>query len=402
MTEQKITPWTVEAEKDGDKMTAIDYDRVISQFGCEKCTPELFKELATVTRKPLHRLLRRNLAFAHRDFDKILECLKKKEKFFLYTGRGPSSGSMHLGHAVPFIFCKYLQDTFGVPLVIQVTDDEKFLCKNFSLSEIREFAASNIKDIIAFGFDPDLTYIFSNFESSHEPGFLENTLKVAKSISLNEAMKVFGFDMSTNIGMVEFPTREISAGFSSSYTFLEPGMQCLIPCAVDQDPYFRLARDKCKVIGERKPASLYLELLPDLQGTNRKMSASDQKTAIFLSDTPEEVKNKINRLAFSGGQETAEEHRKLGGSTEFDVSFQYLRYFLDDDTELERLKVGYEKGTVMSSEMKQACIKTVQTLLADYQKRRDSVSEELVRRFKSQEKSKKVLDEKFAKLSLIG
>jgi hypothetical protein len=45
--------------------------------------------------------------------------------FYLYTGRGPSSESMHLGHLIPFIFTKYLQDAFGCCLVIQMTDDEK-------------------------------------------------------------------------------------------------------------------------------------------------------------------------------------------------------------------------------------------------------------------------------------
>lgn len=382
MTEQKITPWTVEAEKDGDKMTTIDYDKVISQFGCEKYTPELASAFQKVTTRPLHRLLRRGLAFAHRDFERIIDCVKTGEKFFLYTGRGPSSDSMHLGHAIPFIFCQYLQEVFQVPLVIQMTDDEKFLFKNFSLPEIKAFTEKNIRDIIAFGFDPKLTFIFTNLESMHRAGFLENSLKVAKSISLNEAMKVFGFDTTANIGMIEFPSREIAAAFSSSFSFLERNMQCLIPCAVDQDPYFRLARDKCRALGERKPATVYLELLPDLTGTNKKMSASDSRSAVLLSDTPEAVKAKINSLAFSGGQETAEEHRRLGGDTEVDVPYQYLRYFLDDDKELERLRTGYKTGEVMSSEMKRVCIETVQEFLREYQERRAAVTDELVKEFK--------------------
>ena len=32
-----------------------------------------------------------------------------------------------MGHAIPFIINKYLQDAFDVPLVIQITDDEKFM-----------------------------------------------------------------------------------------------------------------------------------------------------------------------------------------------------------------------------------------------------------------------------------
>jgi tryptophanyl-tRNA synthetase len=50
-----------------------------------------------------------------------LDDFEKEKPFYLYTGRGPSSESMHLGHLIPFLFTKYLQDAFGVPLVIQLT-----------------------------------------------------------------------------------------------------------------------------------------------------------------------------------------------------------------------------------------------------------------------------------------
>jgi len=56
-----------------------------------------------------------------------------------------------------------------------------------------------------------------------------------------------------------------------------------------------------------------------------------------MTDKPNQIKNKINRHGFSGGQETEEEHRKLGGNPDVDVSYQYLRFLLDDDEELDRL-----------------------------------------------------------------
>ena len=31
---------------------------------------------------------------------------ERGEKFYLYTGRGPSSEALHLGHLVPFMFTK--------------------------------------------------------------------------------------------------------------------------------------------------------------------------------------------------------------------------------------------------------------------------------------------------------
>jgi len=55
-----------------------------------------------------------------------------------------------------------LQDAFKVPLVIQLTDDEKFLWKNMTISECKRLARENAKDIIACGFDVERTFIFTN------------------------------------------------------------------------------------------------------------------------------------------------------------------------------------------------------------------------------------------------
>jgi len=57
-----------------------------------------------------------------------------------------------------------LQDAFKVPLVIQLTDDEKFLWKNMTISECKRLARENAKDIIACGFDVERTFIFTDLD----------------------------------------------------------------------------------------------------------------------------------------------------------------------------------------------------------------------------------------------
>ena len=59
---------------------------------------------------------------------------------------------------------RYLQEAFDVPLVIQLTDDEKFLYKDLSVDEAHRLAYENIKDIIACGFDVNKTFIFSDID----------------------------------------------------------------------------------------------------------------------------------------------------------------------------------------------------------------------------------------------
>jgi tryptophanyl-tRNA synthetase len=121
--EQVIDPWKVESEG------AIDYDKLINQFGSQPLDSTIIERIERITGKKAHRLLRRGIFFSHRDINHLLDLYEKGEKFFLYTGRGPASEALHLGHCIPFHFTKWLQEAFDCPLVIQLTDDEKFLFK---------------------------------------------------------------------------------------------------------------------------------------------------------------------------------------------------------------------------------------------------------------------------------
>lgn len=69
----------------------------------------------------MHHFLRRGVFFSHRELDLILDCYEQKKPFYLYTGRGPSSDALHLGHLIPFMFTKYLQDAFNVILGSRAT-----------------------------------------------------------------------------------------------------------------------------------------------------------------------------------------------------------------------------------------------------------------------------------------
>ena len=151
----------------------IDYNRLVDDFGSKLIDPELLARLERLTvgrgTVPyLHRFLRRNIFFSHRDLSKICDCLESGKPFYLYTGRGPSSGAMHLGHWVPFLFTKWLQQAFQCPLVIQMTDDEKFLFKGVysdesgdNLDHFANLTIENARDIIACGFIKEKTFVFS-------------------------------------------------------------------------------------------------------------------------------------------------------------------------------------------------------------------------------------------------
>ena len=105
--------------------------------------------------------------------------------------------------------------------------------------------------------------------------------------------------------------------------------QYLIPLGVDQDPHFRLTRDIAPKIGKQNLRLIHNIMIPALEGPGGKMSASDENGTVYTTDEPNVVKKKINKYAFSGGQPDIEQHRKAGGNPDIDVSYQYLRIFLN-------------------------------------------------------------------------
>lgn len=113
--EQIITPFDVSGGLDEHgKAKAIDYEKLIDTFGSQRIDDSLLKRFEKVTGHKPHRLLRRGMVFSHRDLNLILDKYEKDIPFFLYTGRGPSSDSMHVGHTIPFEFTKYVDTSTSV------------------------------------------------------------------------------------------------------------------------------------------------------------------------------------------------------------------------------------------------------------------------------------------------
>lgn len=79
---------------------------ILERFGSSKIDDELLDRFEKVTGHPVHHLLRRGIFFSHRDMHQILTMYEQGKPFYLYTGRGPSSSSMHVGHLIPFIITK--------------------------------------------------------------------------------------------------------------------------------------------------------------------------------------------------------------------------------------------------------------------------------------------------------
>jgi len=369
MKKQSVTPWKVEG--------IIDYGRLIKEFGISKLDEKLLKRIEKHT-KNLHPFLKRGVFFAHRDMNWILDEYEKGNKFFLYTGRASSKNNkVHVGHLIPWILCKWLQDKFGVEVWFQFPDEEKFLFKpGMTLKDTEDATHEDMLDIIALGFDPKKTHFL--VDTKNADLMYKEACKVAKKITFSTVKASFGFTDSNNIGSIFYTSMQAVPAFLPS-VLKGKNIPCLIPLGVDQDPHFRVARDVMPKLGYYKPAILHNIFLPPLSGVEGKMAASDgNNNSILTTDSPKEVKNKINKYAFSGGQETLELHRKKGGNPNIDVSFQYLKMIFEpDDSKLKAIELSYRSGELTTGELKKYTIEKINDFLKEHQKKRKAAEKQI-------------------------
>ncbi len=402
-----VTPWAVEGK--------VDYKKLIEKFGTENINTDLIGRFEKVTGKPAHPWLKRGIFFSHRGLDKFLDAYEKGEKVFLYTGRGPTSESMHIGHMIPFMFTKWLQDVFNCPVVVQMSDTEKYFFKNMELDEIYRLGFKNAEDIIACGFNLDKTFIFSNHDYVFNCKQYEDLVtKMKKNYSARDVAKIFGFGSKLSdklrgtmpaqelknlldklgedphiltgdltVGQFDWPFYQSASAFSDSFPhiFGNKRARCLVAYAIDQDPYFRMARDLSDILGLVKPCSIMSTFIPPLVGVEGKMSSSvNTDSTLFLTDDEQITRKKIMKHAFSGsrGNGTLEDHKRLGGNLDTDISYQYLRYLEMNDGRLTEIAEKFSKGLMTCGEIKKIMADKVVELIVNHKNTKSKITKDII------------------------
>ena len=345
-----VTPWTVKGD--------IDYEKLISKFGTEAIDKPLLGRMERHS-GALHMHLRRGIFYSHRDLGLVLDEYEKGKTFVLYTGRGPS-GPVHLGHLVPWLFTKHLQDVFGAKLFFQFTDDERLLIREkFSRKDTDHWVYENALDVLALGFE-DVEFIVN---MRHVAKIYTIALKIADKITISTARSIFGFTDDTRAGLYFFPAMQAAPCFLAAERSGEK-IPCLVPAGIDQDTYWRMTRDVAEKLGYMKPAQIHGRILPGLQGA-AKMSSSIPETAIYTTDSPETVRKKILN-AYTGKNDL-----QTKGKPEVCSVYAYNFFLFEaDDEEIARLEEDCTTGQIDCVECKRKLTSAINTFLADFQEKR--------------------------------
>jgi tryptophanyl-tRNA synthetase len=346
MTPKIIDPYGSELVK--------DYARIIKDFGLEEFKVELFPNP--------NRLMRRGVVFAGRDLNIISKCIKEKKPFYVLSGIMPTNDKIHFGNKMVVENIAYFQK-HGAKTYILVADLEAAAARGVSLEEAKKRALNfHIPAYIALGLDPKKTVFYFQSENREVVHF---AYEAAKKITLNEFKAIYG---TADPGRIMAATTQVGDILYPQFKERMPG---IIPVGIDQDPHIRLTRDIVSRMKEKKffaPSSLYHKYTPSLDGSI-KMSKSKPESVIEL---PEDAKHACKKLmcALTGGRETIEQQKKLGGIPENCMIFElYKQHLIEDDKELQKIYDDCKSGKLMCGPDKQHACELMERFMKDFEKK---------------------------------
>lgn len=287
----------------------------------------------------------------------------------ILTGDRPT-GPLHIGHYVGSLANRVrLQDEYDCFFIIA---DYQVLTDHLSDTALIE---GNIREILldwlAVGLDPEKSTFFIQ---SCVPQIAELTMYFSMIVSVPEVQR--NPTVKDEMKAAKIGKKEMSYGFMGYPISQAADIMCvradLVPVGEDQLPHIEHTREIARRFNRLfaavfpEPKAL-LGSFPRLPGIDGQKMSKSRNNAIFLKDSPEEVKKKIMR-AYT---DPTRIHATDPGHLEGNVVFDYLEAFLPDKEELEDWKKKYKKGQVGDVAVKKRLIEILCTFLAPIQERRE-------------------------------
>lgn len=356
MEKDRLDPWGTTSVK--------DYARLQSEFGIEPVGPLLPR-----FKKPSPHLSR-GIDFGQRDLARILDAVEKHKPYAVMSGIKPT-GDFHLGTKMTADDMVYFQSLSKKATVYYaIADVEAYSDNGLSFEQTSKIAVKNVADILALGLDPERAVVYLQ---SEELRVMRLSTIFARGVTNNMLKAIYG---ERQIGL--YMAALVQAGDILMPQFPEFGgpKPVLVPVGADQDPHIRLTRDLAaryhEEFGFVPPSAIYHRLMLSLGGTE-KMSKRSEDSLLTLDDTPTAAARKV-MSAFTGGRDTVEEQRRLGGRADICPIYDLYRFhFARNDAHVERVYNECVKGIRLCGECKQEASGLVKDFLVEHHRKRDSL-----------------------------
>lgn len=351
---QVLDPWSI--------ADVENYERLVEVFGIQHMTNDILKQLPF-----LNRYFRRKIVFGHRDFQIIVDAIKTNKGYAVMSGIKPS-GIYHLGSKITAEQIIFLQKLSSKAMVFYaIADIEAWEDNGIPFEKSVKYATDNIADLLTLGLDLKRTYIYMQ---SREPKVMRWGYFFAKGLTRSLLEAIYG---EKHLGMYMTAMVQVGDILLPQHPDFGGPKPTVVPVGVDQDPHIRLTRDLARKYSEKygfiPPASVYHKLQWSLKGPGFKMSKRDPMSYLTLNDDPDEATRKIKN-AYTGGRETAELQRKLGGQPEKCPVYQLALYHLDDDSKVKLIYEECKTGKRLCGECKNEVAELFSTFLRIYQRRK--------------------------------
>jgi tryptophanyl-tRNA synthetase len=347
--------------------TVKDYARLLSEFGIEPIAPLLprFKNPSP------H--LSRGIDFGHRDLGRVIDAVDNNKPYAVMSGIKPT-GAFHLGNKMTADDMIYFQSLGRKGTVFYaIADVEAYADNGLSFSETAKFATRNVADILALGLDPDRAVVYLQSEQTKVTRL---ATMFSRGVTNNALKAIYG---ERPIGL--YMSALVQAGDILMPQLPELGgpKPVLVPVGADQDPHIRLTRDLAARFREEygfvPPSAIYHRLELALTG-REKMSKRVPEAGFTLDDSITEASKRV-LSAFTGGRDTVEEQRRLGGRADICPIYDLYRFhFAKDDEHVERVYHECTKGIRLCGECKQEANGLVKEFLSEHRRKRDSMMDD--------------------------
>ncbi len=312
--------------------------------------------------------------------DELLELFKTKKEIVAYDGFEPS-GKLHIAQGLMRVLTINKLTSIGIKFKIYVADWFAMLNNKYGgdLKKIKTAGKYFIEVWKACGLDDKkVEFVWASDFIKNHPEYWETVLKLSMKTTVRRVLRC-GQIMGRKEN-VENPASQIFYPIMQAADMIHLKVD-IAQLGLDQRKVNMLAREIFPKIGHKKPIAIHHHMLLGLQFKETeetdpiekkialKMSKSKPETAIFMTDTEEEIKKKFRKAYCPAKQEennpvleyikyiifeahdkfTVERPEKYGG----DITF----------SNYESLRDAFIKGKIHPLDLKEATAKYINKLI---------------------------------------
>lgn len=286
------------------------------------------------------------------------------------TGDRPT-GPLHLGHYAGSLAQRVeLQET-GARIFIMIADSQAYTDNIGDTAKVAAAIPELVADYVACGIDTgrctvflqsavpelaELTQLFLN---------LTSVSRLQRNPTIKDEIEKRGFERSLPAGFLCYPAAQAAdiLGFRATH----------VPVGGDQLPMIELAVETAAKINRLSgrnvlpEPTVMLSRVQRLPGIDGKAKASKSLgNAVFLSDSPAEVKRKVQLMFTDPGHLKVSDQGKVEGN----VVFDYLDAFMTDREKLAEMQAHYRRGGLGDGATKKELVQVLEELLGPMRERR--------------------------------